>query len=251
MNVSNYSPFVVLREIVGRYTQLLIDSGASLTLTNLRFFNQLPKYYRERAQPPPPNLCLQLADRSQLYVKYAYFKRRQGTMHKQHLEEDTMMNEVNYILSATEQVKIPPFHVSNIQVKPNKPFSKVDKRSERDEYEMTSIEHTPRAANGMITPHTYMALQVTNLTSKKTIVHTNQPLAKITRLNETQINTIQQEKQQLVTDNVPAIPNEEVDSINTELNNDQKGKIQQLFVKFLLLVNYYYTVCRFASIVCM
>ena len=79
MNVSNYNPFVVPGEIAGRYTQLLIDSGASLTLINLRFFNQLPKYYRERTQPPPPNLCLQLANRSQLYVKYAYFKRCQGT----------------------------------------------------------------------------------------------------------------------------------------------------------------------------
>ena len=73
----------------------------------------------------------------------------------------------------------------------------------------------------------------------------------MTRLNEIQIDTIQQGKQQLVTDNVPAIPNGEPDLTNTELNNDQKEKIQQLFVKFLLLVNYYYTVCRFASIVCM
>ena len=175
--------------------------------------------------PPPLNLCPQLADRSQLYVKYAYFKRRQGTMRKQHLEEDTMTNEVNYILSAAEHVKIPPFHVSNIQVKPNKPFSKVDKRSERDEYEVTSIEHTPHAANGIITPRIYMTLQETNLTNKKTIVHTNQPLAKMTRLNEIQINTIQQGKQQLVTDNVPAIPNGEPDLTNTELNNDQKEKI--------------------------
>ena len=146
MNISNYNQFVVPEEIAGRYTQLLIDSGASLTLINLHVFNQLPKYYHERAQPLPPNLCLQLADRFQLYVKYvlwlpitisnsarihevyvvpklwraciigndlirkhnlqidggrqyAYFKRRQGTMRKQHLEEDTVMNEVNYILS--------------------------------------------------------------------------------------------------------------------------------------------------------
>ena len=57
---------------------------------------------------------------------------------KQHREEDTMMNEVNYILSAAEQIN-----------------------------EVTSIEHTPRAANGIITPRIYMTLQVTNLTNKK------------------------------------------------------------------------------------
>ena len=47
----------------------------------------------------------------------------------------------------------------------------------------------------------------------------------MTRLNEIQINTIQQGKQQLATDNVPAIPNEEPDLTNTELNKDQKEKI--------------------------
>ena len=232
MNVSNYSSFVVPGEVAGRYTKLLIDSDALLTLINLYFFNQLPRYCRERAQPPPPNHCLRLADRSQLYVKYAYFKRRQGKMRKQHREEDTMMNEVNYILSAAKQLKIPPFHVSNIQVTPNKPFSQVDKRSERDEYEVTSIKHTLRAANGIITPRTYMTLQVANLTNKKIIVHTNQPFATMTRLNEIQINTIQQGKQQLVTDNVPAIPNEEPGLTNTELNKDQKEKIRRLIKEY-------------------
>ncbi|CAM4766534.1 unnamed protein product [Rotaria magnacalcarata] len=57
--------------IAGRRTQLLIDSGASLTLINLHFFLQLSKYYRKKVRLPPSNLCLQLADRSQLYVKYA------------------------------------------------------------------------------------------------------------------------------------------------------------------------------------
>jgi transposase InsO family protein len=61
----------MLGKIAGRRTNLLIDSGASLTLINQHLFSQLPKYYRERARPPPPYLYLQLADRSQLYVKYA------------------------------------------------------------------------------------------------------------------------------------------------------------------------------------
>ena len=64
-----------------------------------------------------------------------------------------------------------------------------------------------------------MTLQVANLTNKKIIVHTNQPLAKMTRLNEIQINRIQQGKQQLVTDNVPAIPN-----IGRKETNDKKAR---------------------------
>ncbi|CAF4231076.1 unnamed protein product [Rotaria sp. Silwood2] len=64
------TPLILPGGIAGRRTKLLIDSGASLTLINLQFFLQLARYYRQRARPPPPNLCLQLADRSQLYVKY-------------------------------------------------------------------------------------------------------------------------------------------------------------------------------------
>lgn len=71
MNIHNNTPLILPGNIVGRRTQLLIDSGASLTLINLQFFLRLPQYYRQRAQPPPSNLCLQLADRSQLNVKYA------------------------------------------------------------------------------------------------------------------------------------------------------------------------------------
>lgn len=279
MNVSNYNPFIVPGEIAGRRTQLLIDSGASLTLINLNFFNELPKCYRQTARPPPPNLCLQLADRSQLYVKYAlllpitisnstrthkvyvvpklwraciigndlirkhnlqidggrqhaYFKKRQGKIYTQHRREDTTINEVNYILLAAERVKIPPFHVFNIQVKPNKPFSRVDERGEQDEYEVTSIKYTPCAANGIITPSTCNTLQVANLTNKKIIVHTNQPLAKMTRLNEIQINTIQQGNLQFITDNVRTTPDEEPDLVNTELDKDQKEKIQQLIKEY-------------------
>ena len=70
MNIYNSSPFILPVMIAGRRTQLLIDSGASLILINLRLFRTLPRCYRQRARLSPPNLCLQLADRSQLYVKY-------------------------------------------------------------------------------------------------------------------------------------------------------------------------------------
>lgn len=66
----NNTPLTIQGVIAGKPTQLLIDSGASLTLINLQFFLQLSRYYRQQARPPPPNLCLQLADRSQLQVKY-------------------------------------------------------------------------------------------------------------------------------------------------------------------------------------
>ena len=54
----------------------------------------------------------------------------------------------------------------------------------------------------------------------------------MTRLNEIQINTIQQGKQQPFTDNVLATPNEESDLTNTELNNDQRERIRRLIKEF-------------------
>ena len=71
MNTHSDTPLILPGMIAGRRTKLLIDSGASLTLINLQLFFQLPRYYRRNARSPPSNLCLQLADRSQLYVKYA------------------------------------------------------------------------------------------------------------------------------------------------------------------------------------
>ncbi|CAF4701187.1 unnamed protein product, partial [Rotaria socialis] len=70
MNIHNNTPLILPGMVAGRRTELLIDLGASLTLINLEFFLQLPRYYRQKAELPPPNLCLQLADISQLYVKY-------------------------------------------------------------------------------------------------------------------------------------------------------------------------------------
>ncbi|CAF4044424.1 unnamed protein product [Rotaria sp. Silwood1] len=70
-DIHNTNSLTLFGMIAGRRTQLLIDSGASLILIDLHFFLQLPKYYRKRACLPPSNLCLQLADTLQLYVKYA------------------------------------------------------------------------------------------------------------------------------------------------------------------------------------
>ena len=47
-----------------RPTEMLIDSGASLTLINLDLFQQLPRYIRQTTQEPPSNLQVHLADKS-------------------------------------------------------------------------------------------------------------------------------------------------------------------------------------------
>ncbi|CAF1924542.1 unnamed protein product, partial [Rotaria magnacalcarata] len=75
-------------------------------------------------------------------------------------------------------------------IKPIKPFS-ITEDDEENEYEVTSIKETPCVANGMITPRQHMTLQGANLTERTIIIYKNQPLATMTRLNQTQINMVQ------------------------------------------------------------
>ena len=70
INHHHAHPLVIKGKIAGRQTNLLIDSGASLTLINEHFFLHLPYNYQRKARYPPPSLFLQLADRSRLYIKY-------------------------------------------------------------------------------------------------------------------------------------------------------------------------------------
>ncbi|CAF3221850.1 unnamed protein product [Rotaria sp. Silwood2] len=264
--------------VAGRRTTLLIDSGASLTLINLQFFLQLPRYYRQKAQPPPPNLCLQLADRSQLCVKYAlslpitisnstrvhriyvvpklwrsciigndlirkhnlqidggrqyaYFKSKKRSAQLQQERKETISNDDNYVLIANERIKIAPFHAFNIEVKPIKPFL-ITEDDEENEYEVTSIKETPCVANGIITSRQHMTLQVANLTERAIIIYKNQPLATMTRLNQTQINMMQHGTISSAIKQTTSRSNNELSLINTDLDEHQKEKINQLIHKF-------------------
>ncbi|CAF4673584.1 unnamed protein product, partial [Rotaria socialis] len=265
--------------IAGRRTQLLIDSGASLTLINLHFFLQLPKYYRKKARLPPSNLCLQLADRSQLYVKYAlslpitisnstrmhrvyvvpklwrsciigndlihkhnlqidggqqyaYFKTKNIHTQVQQERKEKVNNDDEYILLANERIKISPFHAFNIEVKPNKPFSVIEEKNEEDEYEVTSIKETPCVANGIIAPNQYITLQVANLTKRTIIIHPNQPLATMTRLNQSQINMMQHGKISSTSNQTKLTAENEPNLINTDLDEHQKKEIRKLIHTF-------------------
>ncbi|CAF4490220.1 unnamed protein product [Rotaria magnacalcarata] len=279
VNINNTNPLTLFGMIAGRRTQLLIDSGASLTLINLHFFLQLPKYYRKKARLPPSNLCLQLADRSQLYVKYAlslpitisnstrmhrvyvvpklwrsciigndlihkhnlqidggrqyaYFKTKNIHTQVQQERKEKVNNDDEYILLANERIKISPFHAFNIEVKPNKPFSVIEEKNEEDEYEVTSIKETPCVANGIIAPNQYITLQVANLTKRMIIIHPNQPLATMTRLNQSQINMMQHGKISSTSNQTKLTAENEPNLINTDLDEHQKKEIRKLIHTF-------------------
>ncbi len=164
--------------------------------------------------------------------QYAYFKRfnRNGPTEDQ--KKEKVYNDDEYILLSNERVKIPPFHAFDIQVRPNKSFSNICEENDQDEYEIKSIKETPCVANGIIRPHKVISLQAANLTEKTIMIHINQPLAIMTRLNQTQINMIQHGT--LSPENVLLRPTsaEEPNLINTDLNEHQKKKIKQLIQTF-------------------
>ncbi|UJR24368.1 hypothetical protein I4U23_005745 [Adineta vaga] len=68
--MQNYetNPLTMNGSIAKRSTEMLIGSGASLTLINSNLFFQLPYYTRRHAQYPEVNLQLRLADKSCLQV---------------------------------------------------------------------------------------------------------------------------------------------------------------------------------------
>jgi hypothetical protein len=78
-------------------------------------------------------------------------------------------NGEQYVLLASECVKIPSSPAVNIQVQPDKELATVEE--EPSEYEITSINLTPCVANGIIKPQKSMNVQVANLTKKTIIIH--------------------------------------------------------------------------------
>ncbi|CAF4534805.1 unnamed protein product, partial [Rotaria magnacalcarata] len=103
---------------------------------------------------------------------------------------------------------------------------------EENEYEVTSIKETPCVANGIIIPRQHMTLQVANLTERTIIIYKNQPLATMTRLNQTQINMVQHGMISSTTKQTISTADNEVSLINTDLDKYQKEKIKQLIHKF-------------------
>jgi len=138
---------------------------------------------------------------------------------------DMIREEVEqYTLLACERVKIPPYHVLDIQVRPDKEV--VSTGAETSEYEITSIKHTPCVANGIIKPQRSMNVQVANLTKKTILIHPGQALASMTRLNEIQLNALHQaEVVNLTTGTEP-------DLSETDLIQQQKGQLKKLIKSF-------------------
>ncbi|CAF5069583.1 unnamed protein product, partial [Rotaria magnacalcarata] len=164
--------------------------------------------------------------------QYAYFKTKNIHTQVQQERKEKVNNDDEYVLLANERIKISPFHAFNIEVKPNKPFSIIEKKNEEDEYEVTSIKETPCVANGIIAPSQYITLQVANLTKRTIIIHQNQPLANMTRLNQSQINMMQHGTISSTINQTKLTGENEPNLINTDLDEHQKKEIKKLIHTF-------------------
>jgi transposase InsO family protein len=160
-----------------------------------------------------------------------YFKQTNVTKPSIANKTNTSPNHDIYTLVANERIKIPPFHAFDIYVRPHKPFSSIDENDE-DEYEITSHKPIPCVANGIITPRKDMIIQVANLTNKTIMIHVDQPLATMARLNQTQVNMIHQAKTLLQTQMPQATSETEPNLINTDLNEYEKQQIRKLIQLF-------------------
>jgi hypothetical protein len=144
---------------------------------------------------------------------------------------NTEQEEEVYTLLATERLKIPPFHVSGIQVRPDKEFLKM--KNGISEFEVNSIQWTPCVANGIVQPEEVMNVQVANLTKTMIIIHPNQKLATISRLNRNQVDVLNQlETKPIQTLSPTAPPEIEFDLTNTTLTQQQEDAIRKLIHSF-------------------
>lgn len=161
----------------------------------------------------------------------AHFAQKNKPKEKDSKIETPMKNKDEYILIADDQIKVPPMHVFYISVKPKEPFLSTNKSN--DEYELASIQDSPRIANGIITPRTNLTIQAANLTKQTIMVHIGQPLAKISRLNQLQLNTINQEKNRELPHNT-ATETEIIQTIlqDADLTRSQKEQLAGILEKY-------------------
>ena len=266
---------------------MLIDAESALTLINSSLVSKLDPHITKHLRPPPSNVHLQLADRSQIYISHSLkvpininsvtiqytvyvvpqlwrsciignnFIRennlqidggKQHVYHKtaktatissaEYRKRKTQNNKRTYILCATEQVTIPPYHAYNISVKPNVPFRSTNNK-EHEQYELHAYvkknkEHNgaPRIANGILTPMENLRIQVANLSKATIRILIGEKLGVMTRMNYKQINAIDH----LATRNIeekPETDNENsIDFAHTDLSNDQKTRLYQLIEEY-------------------
>ena len=272
------NPLIIWGSIANRPTEMLIDSGASITLINSNLFYQLPVYIRQKARNSLEKSHVQLADKSCIEITKTILlpitienQTRQHVVYvvpelgrpciigndfiqtynlqidggsqrvmfkESNVENKTIINpeslpekEEIYVLFASERIKIPSYHVTHVQVYPDRKLDEM--KGEISNFEVTSINSIPCVANGLISPQKIMNVQVANLSKRTIMIHPGQALAEMTRLNKAQLNVLNelentQQEEKLKQEKLDVIP----DLSDTNLNQQQQEDLRKLIMSF-------------------
>lgn len=159
----------------------------------------------------------------------AYFKQSCIKKPNRFLNKQKNQNDDEYILIAEERLEIRPGHEFSIRVRPNKRFTILN--GEDNEYEITSLRNSPWVDNGIIIPQKTLEIQAANLTGRTILVQVGQPLALMTRMNQTQLNFINQEKSSLST-STSDVTSIKPNLLETDLDDIQKEQLVKLIQTF-------------------
>ena len=158
-----------------------------------------------------------------------HFKQNSDDSINTHDETPLFANQEEYILIADERLKIPPAQIVHMTVRPNKTFSVFNQKG--DDYEVVSLKNTPCVANGIISPQKNLQIEIANLSERPIIVHPGQALGYMKRLNQSQVNFINQRDNTV--DNTKSIGNTTKPKLDeTDLNPLQKQELLKIFSEF-------------------
>jgi transposase InsO family protein len=159
-----------------------------------------------------------------------YFKKKNVDSHQGVATIDQRTNDDDYTLLAVENIKIPPYHAVDVSVQPHRRFAMTDGE---ETYEISSFKEIPRVANGIISPRDNIIIRAANLSSWTIMIHKGQTLANMKRLTESQVNAIEYgDQSELKRSNDATSEHDAVDLNKTNLDAEQKEKVNQLIQSF-------------------
>ena len=154
-----------------------------------------------------------------------YFKPKTKEKYREPQEKILTSNDEEYVLISQKYMKIKPRQEVSIHVKPNKSFCNSNLNDE--EYEITTLRQSLYMTNKIITLQKDLKIQAINSTPNTITIYTELPIAIMSRLNQNQLNLINQEQLPL---------NQQIkdqpDLADTDLNKTQKKELLEVLKSF-------------------
>ena len=137
------------------------------------------------------------------------------------------VNSSSYSLQAIVAHNLPPYHSIIIPVQPTKAFSEF---TENQIYFVSSINKSPLVANGLVSPHKTLFIEIANFSPYPVNIQPKQKLAVMELMNEHQLNSLSQIKSTPTNTQRKSLclP----DLSHSELTENEKAKLTALMNKY-------------------